>query len=136
MGKSGKQDSGSGYFDGYVSFSGVLRSWLIAYGIGAPVLFITQADVTRKLADSGQALTVALLFLSGVFLQVIVALLYKGAMWYLYVGEVEPVKKKTKRYAISDWLSEAYWLELLFDLASIVFFLIATVRVLMILTLR
>jgi len=134
MGKSSTLDAG--YFDGYVSFSGVLRNWLIAYGIGGPVLFITQTEVTKKLADSGQSLSIALLFLAGVFLQVLVALLYKGAMWYLYVGEVDPEKRNTRRYAISDWLSEAFWLELLFDLGTIALFLIATFRVLMILAVK
>jgi hypothetical protein len=31
-----------GFFEGYASFAGVLRTWLIAYGIGCPVLLVTM----------------------------------------------------------------------------------------------
>jgi hypothetical protein len=81
MTKYDKKDAG--YFEGYAQFSGVLRTWLIAYGIGGPVLFIFQSRITDQLSESGQSLSIAILFLSGVFLQVIIALLYKGAIWFL-----------------------------------------------------
>lgn len=133
MSKQDKKDGG--YFEGYAQFAGVLRTWLIAYGIGGPVLFVSQARLTDKLSESGQSRSIAILFLSGVFLQVIVALLYKGAMWYLYVGEEDAEIQKKIRYKISSWLSDAFWLELLFDLASIALFTWATTLVLNILTL-
>jgi hypothetical protein len=123
-----------GFFDGYASFAGVLRTWLIAYGIGGPALFITQTSIANKIAASGHAREIALLFLVGVFLQVIIALLYKGAMWYLYIGEEQLEIQMTRRYKISNWLSMAFWLEMLFDLSSIVLFVYATFRVLSILT--
>lgn len=124
-----------GFFEGYASFAGVLRTWLIAYGIGGPVLLVTNEKVSEKLSASGLSLDIALLFLIGVGLQVIVALLYKGAMWYLYIGEEVSKKiQKTKCYRISSWLSEAFWLEMMFDLGSIVLFTIATMRLLGLLT--
>jgi len=123
-----------GFFDGYASFAGVLRTWLIAYGIGGPVLFITQTNIANKLSASGQSREIALIFLIGVFLQVIIALLYKGAMWYLYIGEEQLEIQKTRRYKISNWLSMAFWFEMLFDLSSIGLFVYATFRVLSILT--
>ena len=132
MSKHDKKDAG--YFDGYAQFSGVLRTWLIAYGIGGPVLFLTQSRLSDKLSETGQARFVAILFLLGVFLQVIVALLYKGAMWYLYVGEEDAEIQKMKRYKISSWLAEAFWLEIFFDLASIALFTWATIHMLNILT--
>ena len=132
MAKHEKKDGG--YFEGYAQFAGVLRTWLIAYGIGGPVLFATQSRLADKLFETSQARFIAILFLSGVFLQVIVALLYKGAMWYLYVGEEDAKIRKKRRYKISDWLSEAFWLEILFDLASIALFTWATIFVLTILT--
>jgi hypothetical protein len=124
-----------GYFEGYASFAGVLRTWLIAYGIGGPVLFVTHSDIAKQLSASGESRYIAVLFLIGVFLQVMVALLYKGAMWYLYIGEEDHEMQKTKRYKFSDWLSAAFWLEMFFDLASVTLFSCATVRILNILTL-
>jgi hypothetical protein len=97
-------------------------------------LFATQPRLAEKLFETNQARFIAVLFLLGVFLQVIVALLYKGAMWYLYVGEEDTKMQKKKRYKISDWLSEAFWMEILFDLASIALFAWATILVLNILT--
>ncbi|MCK9418279.1 MAG: hypothetical protein M0R70_02755 [Nitrospirae bacterium] len=132
MSKHDNKDDG--YFEGYAQFAGVLRTWLIAYGIGGPVLFVTQAQLADKLSKSGQAHFIASLFLAGVFLQVVVALLYKGAMWYLYVGEEDEDMQKRKRYIISSWLAESFWLEMLFDLASIALFMFATSIVLDILT--
>jgi hypothetical protein len=133
MSKSDKK--ATGYFEGYASFAGVLRTWLIAYGIGGPVLFVTHSEVAKQLSASGQSRHIAILFLIGVLLQVIVALLYKGAMWYLYFGEEDDEIQKTKRYKFSDWLSGEFWIEFLFDSASIALFSWATVRMLNILTL-
>jgi hypothetical protein len=131
--KARKTDGG--FYEGYASFAGVLRTWLIAYGIGGPVLLITNENVSKKISASGLSRDIALLFLSGVALQVIVAFLYKGAMWYLYMGEEVSERITDSRcYKISSWLSEAFWLEMLFDLGSIVLFAIATMRVLELLT--
>lgn len=125
-----------GFFDGYASFAGVLRTWLIAYGIGGPVLLLTNENVSKKISASGHSHDIALLFLVGVALQVIAAFLYKGAMWYLYMGEeVSEGIQETTCHRISSWLSEAFWLEMLFDLGSIVLFAVATMRVLELLTL-
>lgn len=132
MAQHNKKDAG--YFEGYAQFAGVLRTWLIAYGIGGPVLFVTQSRLADKLSETSQARFIAILFLLGVFLQVIVALLYKGAMWYLYVGEEDVEMQKKVRYKISDWLSDAFWLELSFDLASIALFTWSTILILNILT--
>lgn len=56
-----------------------------------------------------------LLFLSGVTIQIGAALLYKTAMWYLYLAELRRIPKSTKRVRVSSWLSLAYWLEFIFD---------------------
>lgn len=132
MAQHDKKDAS--YFEGYAQFAGVLRTWLIAYGIGGPVLFVTQSRLADKLSETCQARFIAILFLLGVFLQVIVALLYKGAMWYLYVGEEDVEMQKKTRYKISGWLSDAFWLELSFDLASIALFTWSTILILNILT--
>lgn len=124
----------SGYFDGYVSFARVLRSWLIAYGIGGPVLFLTNSQIAARLAESGHSRSIAILFLSGVFFQVAVALLYKGAMWFLYVGEEDEHRRKSLFYGISEWITGAFWLELIFDLGTIALFSYATYEILTILT--
>lgn len=61
-------------------------TWLVAYGIGAPVLFLTQSGVADALRKTGAARSIALTFLVGVSVQVLSALLYKTTMWQLYMG--------------------------------------------------
>jgi hypothetical protein len=69
-------------------------------------------------------------FLVGVAVQIAGALLYKVAMWYLYLGELHECVQKTLRYRISNWVSEQIWLEISFDIFSIGAFAWATVAVL------
>jgi hypothetical protein len=61
-------------------------------------------------------------------LQIFLALLYKSAMWYLYLGEYEPDVKQSRLFKISNSLSEAYWLEVLGDFLTLVLFGGATLR--------
>lgn len=126
--------SDSGFYEAYSGFARSLRIWFIAYGIGGPVIFLTTNDAWKTLAVSGQGKPVAYLFLSGVAIQIIAALLYKTAMWYLYVGELAPGTRRRRMYKIADWLSESYLLEGLFDLATLVVFTLAALTVLPVFT--
>ncbi len=122
--------SDSGFYEAYSGFARSLRIWFIAYGIGGPAIFLTNNDAWKTLAASGQGKLIAYLFLSGVAIQIAAALLYKTAMWYLYVGELAPGTRKRRVYKIADWLSESYMLEGLFDLATLVVFTLAALSVL------
>jgi hypothetical protein len=48
-----------------------------------------------------------------VCVQIFIALLFKSAMWYLYLGEFDEKVKTWRRYKASDWLSECYTVEFL-----------------------
>ncbi len=120
----GKDDSG--FYEPYSNFSTRMRNWLAAYGIGAPVLFVSQSEISNALTTSGSGKFVIVLFLIGVLIQVIAAFIYKSAMWYLYIGEHDKKFKNTKRYRYSDTISEIYWPEVVFDLGTITLFSIAT----------
>ena len=123
-----------GYFEAYARFAGTLRAWLVAYGIGGPALLITQDKLAERFMGSNSARYVIVLFLFGVVSQLCAAVLYKTAMWYLYIGERSEKIRRRRMYRASNWISEAYWLEAIFDLASIILFGIATFRLLTILT--
>ena len=44
-----------GHFQNYSDYSRTLRAWLVAYGIGGPVLFLTNDKVATRVAESGHA---------------------------------------------------------------------------------
>ena len=131
MGKKKKaSQEEKGFYKAYAGFAYNLRTWFIAYGIGAPVLFLSNKDAWDRIAVSGHAAQIAYLFLGGVAVQILEAIIYKTAMWYLYVSELDHLQAKGWRYRVSDWVSESYWLEMIFDVVTLVFFSVATVRTL------
>ena len=122
-----------GFYEPYVGFARALRTWFIAYGIGAPVLLIQSETCWTKLMNSGQALIPVFFFLTGVVIQILTAMVYKTAMWYLYMGELNEKMKLKIRYKISDWLSESYCVEFIIDFGTLCFFALATYMVISIL---
>ena len=114
------------HFEAYSQHSGVLRTWLVAYGIGAPALFLSQDKIWVALSKSGQLPRIGFLFLFGVFLQVFLAALNKSVMWACYYGEAMPGYKTTRRYRGASWLSERYSIDLSCDLGAMAAFALAT----------
>ena len=119
------------YAECYFSFSKNLRTWLIAYGIGAPILFASQDSFSQLLKQRSEMCFVICMFLIGVAVQVLSAFLYKASMWYIMWGAMKPEFKSTRRYNTANWVSEQFWLDLLFDVASIGVFAWATIEVMM-----
>lgn len=121
----------AGYFDAYAQLTRTLRGWLVVFGVGTPVLIASQSDLAKRLTDSGSASTIISLFLGGVALQILATLLYKTCMWYCYrAAEAPDSFETTRRYRISHWVSERYWLELLIDLSTIGCFVAAVFQLL------
>jgi hypothetical protein len=116
----------SGFYTAYAEFAKNLRVWFLAYGIGATAIFVTNEGAGKRLLSSGAAEGVVYLFLIGVALQILVALLYKTVMWYLYMGEFDAKEKESWRHALADRISNSYSLEFVCDLATIFCFGAAT----------
>ncbi len=128
----GRQESG--FYEAYAGFARNLRIWFIAYGVGGPVVFLTNEAAGQALLASGPDRRIAYTVLAGVGLQILLALLYKTAMWYLYLGELDDSRKSWMLYKVSEWLSDSYWIELVSDAATLVLFGWATLDVLHALT--
>jgi hypothetical protein len=115
-------------FTAYQWHANTLRTWFVAYGIGAPVLFLTQEKVWAKFSQSDYCGAVAGLFLTGVGLQVLLAMLNKTIMWLLYFGSLEPETRAGRWWHLAaDRVSEWIWLDILVDLVSFAAFAAATV---------
>ena len=66
--------------EGFDKYEKTLRTWLIAYGVGFPVLFLTQHDLRQGLVTNPDGPCIGLLFLIGVSAQIFESLLYKCQM--------------------------------------------------------
>jgi hypothetical protein len=121
------------YLNAYGEHSKVLRTWLVAYGIGAPVVLVTNESVSRAMKSSGRATVIAIAFLIGVALQVILATLNKVSMFALYYGEENSSYKTSHSFRFAYWFSESFWIDVLVDVATLVMFMIATWKALAIL---
>lgn len=117
------------YYAPYAEFSKTLRTWFVAYGIGGPVVLLSSDTAWARLVEARCSPIVGLLFLIGVFFQIIAALLNKHAMWHLYFEEedsrLQNSDKKYKHafvYRLSYWYSDQNWMDVFFDLYTLVFF--------------
>lgn len=114
------------YLEAYGEHARTLRTWLVAYGIGAPILLITNDSFAVAIRKSGDARWMAGCFFAGVTLQVLLSAVNKSAMWGLYYGETAPLFKRTFWFKLAYGVSERYWIDFVVDLATFVLFGIAT----------
>ena len=119
---------GEDFFKCYADYAKALRTWFIAYGIGMPILFMSNNFALKKIATSPDAPLIIWSFLLGVVIQVSEALFYKNTMRYLHRGEIFPKLRDKLRYKIAHIILNFYWLEAAIDLATVVCFIIATLK--------
>jgi len=124
----------TGFYAAYESYSRVLRTWLVAYGIGAPVLLLTNDAVWVKVSGSIHLRLFGALFLLGVALQVLLAAVNKMLMWVAYYAEVKPEFKEKSVCRICDKLSTQFWLDFFADVAAMAMFAAATIWVFFVVT--
>jgi hypothetical protein len=123
----------TGFDEAYLSHARTLRTWFVAYGIGAPVLLLHQDKLLDKLLRSPQTRMIAVCFLAGVAVQVTTSIVYKAAMWHLYRAEYHPEVKQRRFYPLFDWVSEAFWLEFSLDFLTMFLFAFGTVKTIVLL---
>jgi hypothetical protein len=110
-------------------YARTLRTWLIFYGIGGPVLLLSNKELAIRFEHSPDAWRIVYAFLIGLGLQLLVVLAFKTALWYLTYGERYAEFRTSRRYKFSLWLTDAYWLELLLDIISCLVFGWASIEV-------
>lgn len=114
------------FFANYSEYSKTLRAWLVAYGIGGPVLFLTNNDLAVALKLSACRDWIVYLFLLGVALQVALAFINKWCAWHMYVGEHDSSFQSQRNYVFWSWLNDRSWIDILIDGASLASFSIST----------
>jgi len=110
----------------YLEYNKILRSWFVAFGVGGPALFLINAQLGRRLAESGQLAQVSGMFLVGAGSQVVGALINKTSNWYVYRGARDPVYQTKRRYWFCKWVVVQFWLDIALDLIAVTAFGFAT----------
>jgi hypothetical protein len=117
------------YGEAFDRYEKMLRTWFVAYGIGGPILFLTQDTLRKAFVAAPNARMIGALFLAGVGVQVLESFCYKMCMWHLYYHEAQKDDKCRRLYALSEWVERNCWIDIIFDLSTIALFTIATVMV-------
>lgn len=126
------EDEADRFLAMYSEYARTLRAWLVAYGIGGPVLFLTQEDIHSAISESGQGRFIVYLFLIGVSLQIAIALINKCVNWYLYAYDNQDDETRPWRHRIALWICDKFCIDVLCDVGSVVAFTWASLKVLLI----
>lgn len=111
-----------GHFQNYAEYARILRTWLVAYGIGGPVLLVTNLAFADRLAKSGHVDAIGYLFLLGVALQVLLALVNKWCAYATYAATRDPKLEVRPVYRLMGWVNDQIWIDVVLDLLSVTAF--------------
>lgn len=117
------------HFQNYSDYSRSLRTWLVAYGVGGPVLFLTNDTLAARIAESGYAGQITFAFLLGVALQIMLSLINKWSAWHMYAGSGDDEYQTSWRYRCWARVNEQSWLDIVVDVFSFGAFIFATWRI-------
>ena len=114
------------HFQNYAEYSKTLRAWLVAYGIGGPVLFFTNKDLTQAISQSPEKRLIIALFMIGVTSQVLLAFINKWCAWHLYAGEYDRGYRDRRAYKIWAWVADHSVIDFVIDATSLSAFAYST----------
>ena len=110
--------------EAYRQHASTLRSWYIGFGIGVPVLFLSNDLLWEKIVASRRFEHIGLAFFLGVAFQVLLALLDKYASWMCYyegmTGHPKPLHNEAK------WWMEHDFPSIFLDIGTLFLFGVAT----------
>lgn len=106
-------------FKAYEEYAKTLRAWFVAYGIGGPVLLLTNDTVNQVFRSSPLGRSIAGAFLIGVATQVVLAFLNKTVIWASYFATIRPEVAESRKYRAAAWVAEQYWIDVVADVATI-----------------
>lgn len=127
-------DEQDNYFEDFAEYAKALRTWFVAYGVGGPVLLLTNEGIRERIAASGLSGTIAFCFLLGVALQVLGAVVNKASLWGCFKAARQPALRMRPRFRVAKWFADVLIVDLAIDVASMLAFGWATYRVFQVLT--
>ncbi len=118
------------FFDAYRDYAKDLRTWLLAFGIGAPALFISDKflQLQHIAGKRDEVRWIASLFLLGVVLQIMLVLINKYANYYSYAASDKPHVTPSRLSKAFQWVADKFWIDLTLDITAVVVFSFATLK--------
>ena len=113
-------------FQVYSDYNKLLRSWLVAYGVGGPILLATNDTLNKAFIHYKYSNYIVWLYLIGVLFQVGVAFINKWAAWQMYSGEYEVEHQNSNLYKFWDCVNDQSWIDFCADFISCGVFVAAT----------
>jgi hypothetical protein len=114
------------HFQNYAEYSKTLRAWLVAYGIGGPVLLFTNDALAQAISNAPEKRLIVALFLIGVTSQVLLAFINKWCAWHLYAGEHDRGYRDRRTYKIWAWVADHSIIDFVIDATSLSAFAYST----------
>jgi|APCry1669189034_1035192.scaffolds.fasta_scaffold42235_2 hypothetical protein len=111
-------------FAQYSQYNNTLRSWLVAFGVAVPAVFISSKDAQAFLQHVPDLKNVIATFLAGVCSQIVVSFINKFVAWSAYHRDDLALRNTTctpftKKVASFE---NAIWLDFTCDLITIACF--------------
>jgi len=106
----------------------------VAYGVGGPVLVVSNQAVLTAMSASGTSHRIALMFLGGVGLQVLLSILNKYVAWGNYYAALNGDAIGACMRSCCEFISRQLWIDIVVDILTLVLFMSATFLVLEALT--
>lgn len=113
----------SGLREAYRQHTGAFRAWLVAFGVAVPVFLASNEDIWAAFSQAGNRACIAYLFLSGVAIQVLLALADKYADLFCLTVVMGWRDKSAQSAKLGVWWIENDWPSIAGDVVSLGFFL-------------
>ena len=115
------------YFSNYSEYNKTLRTWFVTFGIGGPLFLLSNPGITTTLNQKNALGPVALTFLLGCTLQILMAIFNKTCSWYAYDFCDEKVRTPN---GVIRWLittQRVFWVDVIIDIITFILFALATI---------
>ena len=111
-------ESASEFHEGYREYNRLLRAWFVGFGVGGPVILLTQEKLRVDLVQQGLLGFVVLCFLIGAASQILIAFINKVECWYCFYARFKPSFAATRTGRFMLRLDKQFWIDISCDVIT------------------
>jgi len=120
-------ETGPSQFEVYADYNRMLRTWFVVFGVGSIAALIGSKDLVEGLRSAGALRCVVMLLAFGAGAQIILAFINKTAAWCQFYGECNPAFLNGRICKAAAAISSYFIIDVVADLATMGFFIAATI---------